>query len=93
MRALSNAHSFIISHNPKLKIIQIEDSIYVYSGDNAFNNTKVFELIGNWNQLIITILDLPVLTTLIIGNSSFPTLPSLCLDSRIDHFYSKNRSD
>ena len=47
MRALSNAHSFIISHNPKLKIIQIEDSIYVYSGDNAFNNTKVFELIGN----------------------------------------------
>ena len=47
MKVLSNAHSCIISHNPKLKIIQIEDSIYDYSGDNAFNNTKVFELIGN----------------------------------------------
>ena len=86
MKSLSNAHSFIISHNPKLKIIKIEDSTYHFSGDNAFNLTKVLKLIGNWNQLIITILDLPVLTTLIIGSSSFPALPSLCLDSRIDHF-------
>ena len=86
MRALTNAHSFIISHNPKLKIIKIEDSNHSYSSDYAFNKSKVFELNGNWNQLIITILDLPVLTTLIIGNSSFPALPSLCLDSNIDHF-------
>ena len=86
MKVLSNAHSCIISHNPKLKIIKIEDSTYHFSGDNAFSLTKVLELIGNWNQLIITILDLPVLTTLIIGNSSFPTLPSLFLDSRNDCF-------
>ena len=69
-----------------MKIIKIEDSTYHFSGDNAFNLIKVLELIGNWNQLIITILDLPVLTTLIIGNSSFPTLPSLFLDSRNDCF-------
>lgn len=47
MRALSNAHSFIISHNPKLKIIRIEDSNHGFSSDYAFNETKVLELIGN----------------------------------------------
>ena len=46
MTSLSNAHSFIISHNPKLKIIKIEDSNHSYSSDYAFNKSKVFELIG-----------------------------------------------